>query len=241
MAADAREVDLHSQMAAAMRNSQDEKLRILHLIGPLQSGFDPAKDYGGDLARAVEPKRGTSAQAPRTSSPGRSNKTLGRKDGDGGGVIGAMGRAFRAGDRAAAVNRGPAAKTSPKSEGAMGSGTQVTAVRIPRREPTRSAPAARTRSACAFGSGCHHKGETGAWVATGTWQGGEDDLGPRAADPRSKGIYWAGTHTARWTDRPAGTAPRPSSPFLTCAQVRHSAQAADLGPSVLSRVSNASH
>ena len=232
MAADAREVDLHSQMAAAMRNSQDEKLRILHLIGPLQSGFDPAKDYGGDLARAVEPKRGTSAQAPRTSSPGRSNKTLGRKDGDGGGVIGAMGRAFRAGDRAAAVNRGPAAKTSPKSEGAMGSGTLVTAVRIPRREPTRSAPAARTRSACAFGSGCHHKGETGAWVATGTWQGGKDDLGPRADDPHPKGrISWAGTHPACWTDCPAGAVPRPASPFLTCAQVRNSAQTAALGPS----------
>lgn len=120
LAADAREVDLHSQMAAAMRNSQDEKLRILQLIGPLQSGFDPAKDYSGELARAVEPKRGTSAQAPRTSSPGRSNRTRGRKDGDGGGVIGAMGRAFRAGNRAsraAADSGGPPAKTSPKSKG----------------------------------------------------------------------------------------------------------------------------
>ena len=121
LAADAREVELHSQMAAAMRSSQDEKLRILQLIGPLQSGFDPAKDYSGELARAVEPKRDTSAQASRTSSPGRSNRPRGRKDRGGGGVIGAMGRAFRARDRASrtdADNGELPAKTSPKSEGA---------------------------------------------------------------------------------------------------------------------------
>ncbi|MDE0127462.1 MAG: hypothetical protein OXN97_23085 [Bryobacterales bacterium] len=123
LAADARELDLHSQMAAAMRNAQDEKLRVLQLIGPLQSGFDPAKDYSGELAKAVEPKRGTSAQAPRNSGPSRSNKTRGRKDGDGSGVVGATGRALHAGDRpprGAADNGGLRAGKSPRSEGRKG-------------------------------------------------------------------------------------------------------------------------
>ena len=120
LAADAREEDLHSRMAAAMRNAQDAKLRILQLIGPLQSRFDPARDYSGELAKAVEPKPGTSAKAPRNSGPGPSNKSRGHKDGDGGGAIGAAGGTFRAGDRSprrAGDNGGPPAKRSPKSKG----------------------------------------------------------------------------------------------------------------------------
>ena len=116
LAADAREEDLHSRMAAAMRNAQDAKLRILQLIGPLQSRFDPARDYSGELAKAVEPKPSTSAQAPRNSGPGPSNKSRGHKDGDGGGVVGATGGAFRS----AADNGEPPTGKSPRSEGGNG-------------------------------------------------------------------------------------------------------------------------
>ena len=121
LAADAREVDLHSRMAAAMGKAQDEKLRILQLIGPLQSRFDPARDYGGELAKAVAPKPDTSAQAPRNSGPGRSNKCRGHKDGDG--DVSATGGALRAGDRGSrrtAANGGPPAGKSPRSKGRNG-------------------------------------------------------------------------------------------------------------------------
>lgn len=87
---EAREQRLHERMAKAAREATDGKRRILEVIAPEGSQFEPARDYEAELARAERPAGNVKATAANASVPNDSAKpgTDSDSGGDGSDSIG---------------------------------------------------------------------------------------------------------------------------------------------------------